>query len=191
MAFNSQQQAALAIIPKFSSSLSIIGSLLIIYEILFLDRRKLLRVYHRMLLVMSIYDVLESSFNFQSSWPIPKGTEGVAFAVGNTEWCEAQGFFLQFGLVIPVLNMCLSIYYLLVIKYSWSEDQIRTYAEPCFHIGSLSIALLTSSLGLAFDLFNNSNLWCWYAPYPLDCKDTLRYGDEANCIRGDNAWLYR
>ena len=93
----------LAIIPKFSSFASIVGSVCIIREILVVDRSKLNRVYDRLLLVMSFYDVIESCFNFQSSWPIPKGTEGVAFASGNTQWCEAQGFILQFGLVIPIL----------------------------------------------------------------------------------------
>ena len=191
MAFSEQEQVALAILPKISSMASLIGSLLILYEILVLDRRKLGRVYHRILLAMSLYDVVESSFNFQSSWPIPRGTKGVAFARGNTEWCEAQGFFLQFGIVIPILNMCLSIYYLLVIKYSWTEEDIRIYAEPWFHVVSLSVALVTAGMGLAYDLFNNSNLWCWYAPFPSDCLDSFRYGDEANCIRGDNAWIYR
>jgi hypothetical protein len=97
MGFNEKQQVAVAIIPKFSSFMSILGSSCIINEILFRDRRKLQRVYHRILLTMSLYDVLESSFNFQSSWPIPRGTEGVAFAVGNQQWCTAQGFILQFG----------------------------------------------------------------------------------------------
>jgi len=172
----------------------LLGSCCIINEILFLDRRKLRRVYHRMLLVISIYDVIESIFNFQSSWPIPADTPNIAFNVGKSPsngWCEAQGFVLQAGLALVILNMCLAVYYLLVIRFSWSEVQIRKRAEPIFHIVALGCALATASLGIKHDLYNNSNLWCWYAPYPADCKDSFTYGDEANCIRGDNAWLYR
>lgn len=38
---------------------------------------------------------------------------------------------------------------------------------------------------------SNANLWCWLAPLPLGCLDSWRYGDEGDCIRGDNAWIYR
>lgn len=34
-------------------------------------------------------------------------------------------------------------------------------------------------------------MWCWIAPFPSDCLDSWRYGDEGNCERGDNAWIYR
>jgi hypothetical protein len=38
---------------------------------------KIQHPYHRLFLAISIYDVLESMMNFASTWPIPKGTEGV------------------------------------------------------------------------------------------------------------------
>jgi len=101
MHFTRNQQVTIAIIPKFSALASILGSLSIIHEILVLDRRKLNRVYHRLLLVMSVYDVIESSWNFQSSWRIPEGTENVAFALGNTAWCTAQGFVFSLAWRFP------------------------------------------------------------------------------------------
>lgn len=154
MAWSERQQAVIAIVPKFSASLSIIGSSCIIVECLFVDRRKLERVYHRILLAMSIIDVIESSWNFCSTWPIPRGTRGVAFAAGNVTTCTAQGFILEFGLAIPMLNMCLSIYYLLVIKYSWSEDKIRKRAEPWFHGVSLCVALAFALAGIPMKLYS-------------------------------------
>jgi hypothetical protein len=190
--FSYTQQVTLAIMPKISSFASLCGSSAILMECLYYDRRKLQRVYHRLLCVMSVYDIIESSFNFMSSWPIPRGSPNVAFAVGTQQTCTLQGFVLQFGLAIPMLNLCLGFYYLLVIRYSWTESQIRTRAEPFFHVFALVIPLATCFISLYLDLFNNSNLWCWIAPLPMDCKDSYRYGAaEATCVRGDNAWIYR
>lgn len=152
--WSNRQQAIIAIVPKFSASLSIMGSSCIIAECLWRDQRKLGRVYHRLLLTMSIYDVIESAWNFCSTWPIPRGTEGVAFAAGNVTTCTIQGFILEFGLAIPILNMCLSIYYLLVIKYSWSENKIRKRAEPWFHGVSLSVALSFAIAGIPMKLYS-------------------------------------
>lgn len=191
MPWTQSQQVTLALIPKFSAVLSLMGSMAIVWECLYLDRLKLNRVYHRLLFVMSLCDILESCWNFTSTWPIPKGTPNIAFAAGNTMTCEFQGFVLQFGLATPILNMCLSIYYLLVIKFSWTEEMIKRRAEPWFHTAAFSIALGTCFACVAMDQFNNSNLWCWISPFPLGCKDSFRYGDDADCIRGDNAWIYR
>jgi hypothetical protein len=192
MPFSYTQQVILAITPKISAFASLCGSSAILMECLYYDRRKLQRVYHRLLCVMSLYDVIESTFNFMSSWPIPRGSPNVAFAVGTQQSCTLQGFVLQFGLAIPILNLCLGCYYLLVIRYSWTESQISTRAEPYFHASALLITLGTCFASLYLDLFNNSNLWCWIAPLPMDCEDSYTYGVEAgNCVRGDNAWIYR
>ena len=68
-------------VPKVSSLFSLFGSTWIPCEVLF-DRnapspkRKL--PYHRLLLGMSVYyDILESVWNFASTWAIPEGTKGV------------------------------------------------------------------------------------------------------------------
>ena len=46
---------------------------------------------------MSVYDILESVWNFASTWPIPAGTPDVYGAVGTTQTCAAQGFLLDAG----------------------------------------------------------------------------------------------
>jgi len=52
-------------------------------------------------------------------------------------------------------------------------------------------AFFTAVYSASTGLLNNANLWCWIAPLPQGCKDSYRYGDEANCVRGDNWWIYR
>jgi hypothetical protein len=64
------------------------------------------------------------------------------------------------------------------------------------------LAMGTALTAVGLDLFNNANLWCWIAPYPLNCMESFRLEDtnddeEAElenpnpCLRGDNAFIYR
>lgn len=102
--FSYAQKVSLAIIPKITSALSIIGSCLIIYHIS--RKRKTQRdaqreVYHRILFALSTCDLLGSIGYFASTWSIPKDDPQslVVFNVGNTLSCNVQGFTLQFGTV--------------------------------------------------------------------------------------------
>ena len=192
MAWNKTQQVVLAILPKISSVLSLFGSAWIAIEVLTeTDIPKRKHPYHRLLFAMSVYDILESLWNFTSTWPIPKGTENVFGASGNTATCSAQGFFLTLSVAVPIYNALLSLYYLLVINYNFKDTQLRRWVEPSMHAIAFIWAFGTATSSAAMGLLNNANLWCWIAPYPSDCLDSLRYPDEANCIRGDNAWAYR
>ena len=69
------QQLALAMAPKCSSLFSIIGSGLIVMEVL-KDPKKQKLTYHRILLGMSLFDILISSAWFLSTWPVPIETDG-------------------------------------------------------------------------------------------------------------------
>ena len=180
------KQVALAIVPKCSATLSIIGSTYILQYIL---RRPAKRrtVFSRLMVGLSTSDVVASVCFFLSTWPVPAGTEGAYGAVGTTETCTAQGFFGQAAyLCTPLFNGVLAFYYLLVIRYQWREDQLKRI-EPYLLAGPPLIAVGVALAGLPLDLYNYANFICWLAPLPWGCKDTARYGeDEANCIRGDN-----
>ena len=141
---------------------------------------------------MSVYDILESVWNFMSTWPIPRDTEGVWDPRGTTQTCTAQGFFLTLSVAVPIYNAFLSLYYMLVINYSYSDRVLRRRVEPAMHVTAFVWAFGTALVSAWMGLINNANLWCWIAPYPSGCKDSRRYGsDQANCERGDNAWIYR
>lgn len=108
MVWSKSQQIALAIMPKIASVLSMSGSSWIIIEV-WSDKNKLMNVYHRLLMVMAIYEIMEGVGNFASTWPIPAGTPNIFGASGTTGTCAAQGFFLQLTLATPIYNSCLSI----------------------------------------------------------------------------------
>eukprot|EP00980_Cylindrotheca_fusiformis_P024075 scaffold11510_cov41-Cylindrotheca_fusiformis.AAC.1 len=75
MSFSESQQRVLASLPKISSVFSLFGSLWIIIEVT-TEKQKRQVPYHRLLFAMSVYDALESVWNFGSTWPIPEGSPG-------------------------------------------------------------------------------------------------------------------
>lgn len=195
MSWTRQQRMILAILPKISSVFSLFGSIWIIIEVA-TEGRKIHNPYHRLLLAMSVYDTLESFWNFGSTWPIVEGSPDIIWAVGNVATCEAQGFFLTLSVAVPIYNAMLSIYYILVINYRYTNTMLKKRVEPIMHFVAFFWSFGTASYSLATGLFNNANLWCWIAPLPLDCKDTITYGtvedgNDKPCIRGDNVWVYR
>lgn len=128
---------------------------------------------------------------FASTWPIPKDTEGIIFAVGNEKTCIAQGFLIQTGIIAPYYNLCLAIYYMLVVKYKVPEEILRHNFEPAAHLFCIGAAFLPATAGVFLDLYNQANIWCWIASYPQGCVNSLNNNGETTCIRGDNAWMYR
>jgi hypothetical protein len=89
-------------------------------------------------------------------------------------------------------NFCLALYYMLVVKYNVTEETLRHKFEPVVHVLCVIGGLAPAVAGVSLDLYNFANLWCWIAPYPEDCLDSYTYGaKESDCIRGDNAWIYR
>ena len=211
------QSIALAVLPKISSLCSLFGSTWIVIEVLthqvantttstnthaatthslrYRPKRK--HPYHRMLLAMSIYDILESVWNFTSTWPMSATDDPIPaiWSVGNTYTCSTQGFFLTLSVAVPIYNALLGVFYMLVIKYQYTDITLSKYVEPTMHCIAGIWAFGTAITSGIMKLYNNANLWCWIAPYPSNCLDTIRYGSGSEntnpCIRGDNAWLYR
>ncbi|KAL7532544.1 hypothetical protein ACHAWF_004175 [Thalassiosira exigua] len=179
----------LSIWPHFTGMLSMIGSSLIIYEVL-RDPGKRKKVYHRLLLAMSLCDLNTSFWYFLSTWPIPKGTAKVYQPSGTMASCTAQGFFIQFGISTPLYNTVLAMYYLFIIRFGWKEKRVKA-AEKYFHALPLLWAAGTSLAALGLGMLNNANLWCWIAPLPLTCVGSHRNDGVNDCERGNNAWIFR
>jgi len=179
------RQRTLALLPKFTGSLSLMGSAFIFQDVV-LHRKPIHRVYHRLVLGLSCADMLASVVNILSTWPIPEGSEGVYLASGTTQTCTAQGFFNELGnLATPLYNASLCVYYVLVIRQSWVEDHIRSKAEPFMHAIPVTISLTIAILGLPFKLYNNSGWLCWIAAYPVGCQA------DGTCTRGEHADIFR
>jgi len=126
---------------------SILGSSLIIYMVFSDRKKKLVRPYHRIMLMMSIFDVLQSTSMVISVAAFPYDS-GILGAKGNNHTCIAQGFFLILGCAVPLYNSCLNIYYVLTIRYNVSSERFLKL-EPILHMISilapLSIAIICAT----------------------------------------------
>jgi hypothetical protein len=103
---SSTKSKVIAIAPKFTALLSIFGSLGIVIKVLMNETRRK-KPMHRIMLGMSICDILCSIWYFASTWPIPGNTIDIFFGDTETDtifWaagdsngisCSISGFFNQ------------------------------------------------------------------------------------------------
>ena len=158
MALSTAQQAALALTPKFSGTLSLLSSLWILLDVV-ADKSKRNKLYHRILLGFSLADIMVSPFYAASTWPIPR-SDDVLWSVGNKATCDIQGFFIQAGTAAFVYNASLTVYFVLVIRYGMVEAKLKRYEALFLGIPWL-FGLGTATASLVLDQYANSVLWCW------------------------------
>ena len=192
--FNGQttrgQQVFLALTPKITGFLSLLGSCYIIHDCLVRTPRERRHTYHRLLVGLSVADIIMTSGLFLSTWPMPADTQNVAFAVGNVHTCAAVGFLETAGTIAVLYNASLSVYYVLRIKAGWTPSQIKR-VEPYIHGVPIVFGFSTMIAGISLKLFN-AGLWdCWIYPHPHGCLESWRNNGTTDCVRGDNASLYQ
>jgi len=158
------------IIMASTSFISILGSCAIIYMIL-RGSKKLRLLHNRILVCMSIVDVLYSSALSFSTSPIPRGSRCTFGNIGNAQTCAAQGFFVTLGGSVPLYNAALSIHYMARICYKANEETIAKKFEVFMHATALIIPFGAGILGLVFNLFQSRLVFCWIA-------DECRFSEE-------------
>jgi hypothetical protein len=177
-----------AIVPKFAAALSLFGSFMLLYE-LYLDWRQgnardgaIVRI----LVSLSVSDIIFSLAWFLTTWPSPSDLTYIR----NQATCTFQGFILQLGYgSSPLFNVTLALFFLLRIRYRWTDSHLRRL-EPWVQASIWTFALAAAIYPIPLGLYNNGYYVCWIESYPMDCLDSYRYGDEATCTRGDNAWIH-
>mmetsp|Transcript_19034 Transcript_19034/g.38453 ORF Transcript_19034/g.38453 Transcript_19034/m.38453 type:complete len:517 (-) Transcript_19034:1632-3182(-) len=173
--YTDKQKELLIRIPWFSGPISVLASTTIVFMILWDRKLKLRFLYQRLLLAMSIMDVMGSGS--MSLGGILTGTVGT---------CEWQGFMLQFPVSVALYNLSLCVYYHLLICNEWKPATIKRYrVEICMHAVALLYPLGFGFVALAFDSFNpmlSIPAWCSFSETPYDCN---KY-DDVDCVRGNN-----
>mmetsp|Transcript_16053 Transcript_16053/g.46084 ORF Transcript_16053/g.46084 Transcript_16053/m.46084 type:complete len:490 (-) Transcript_16053:1226-2695(-) len=181
------QRRWLAITPKLTASISFFSTVFIIWDVL-RSKTKRDHTYHQFIVALSVCDLLIALGTFLSTWPIPSTEQGVWGASGTQQTCTAQGFVLQFTITAPLYNGSLSLYYVLMITFNWSERRLKRM-RLWVHVSILAFGIGTSVAGLFLTLYNSANLWCWIASSPSGCVETVASpaGQDTTCVRGDNA----
>lgn len=176
----------MAILPMISGPLSILGSSLVLYNILRDRKKKLNKTYHRIHLGFSSFDIISSFAYTLSTLPSPRNNQGSWGAIGNSNTCTVQGFFIQSGFCVVYYNSMLLFYYFIIIRYKASDSKFVKYVEPTIHMIILLMALVPSLIGAFFGLFNNVGNICALGAYPKDCE----FNDNVPCERGEHAYLF-
>jgi hypothetical protein len=183
--FTDAQQKALAVVPKFTSFLSLLAQLWIIAEVSHSEKKRR-SVYHRLLAALSLAGLFRATGLFLSTWPMPAEQPFVFGNVGSLASCNFQGFLIQFGLSAPLYVAMISVYYWLAIRHGWSERRIRRF-ERYMHIIPWVCGVATAVTGLVLDLYNPGGFYCWIAPFPDGCdRDS-----DIPCERGEHGNTYR
>lgn len=202
--FPETEQIILAITPKCTSFLSIIGSSYIIFHCIRFQKKSDYQqrgfdtaVYNRLLFALSTCDLMSSFSFFMSTWALPRSYDDLnmpIYNIGSTHTCKMQGFTLQFGFLGVVLyNTCLSVHFLLFIREKVTNRDgqnltmmihKRRATEIIFHSISLIIPMFTAAYSVQKDYINPTYSFCWISEYPDGC-----IGDE--CIRGEKSQILR
>uniref|UniRef100_A0A7S4SJ62 G-protein coupled receptors family 1 profile domain-containing protein n=2 Tax=Ditylum brightwellii TaxID=49249 RepID=A0A7S4SJ62_9STRA len=187
---NARNELIVEIISRTGGLISTLGSSLIVEDILKkVYKGKQTDPYQRIMLGLSLCDILISTFLFAlGTWMVPKET-GWLWAVGNTASCSAQGFFWAFGGAGELFyQMAISLNILLLIVFGWKQETFRKKVEKPLHIIIIALALTMAVIPLAFQTYNPHCGNC----YPEVMYDACTNKKEGNlCIvRGNETVNY-
>jgi hypothetical protein len=144
------------IVPTISGLLSTCCSILIIYAI-YKTPLKLSTTYHRIMSMMSIFDILASVCIAFTTLPMPSD-DIVRFAgpmLGNHLTCQIQGCILSFGLAGGgSLYMCLGWYFVCRMTLMMHSNTITKRIEPLFYLISFGLAIFLPSYYLSKDMIS-------------------------------------
>ena len=163
----------------FSGSLSVAGSAIIMWHAV----HKLHRPYHRILFMLSVTDLICS---------LSLAIMPLAFYRPNLKpsaVCELDGFIvISMGYSSAFYNASLSMYFLLTIKYSYSERKMAQKVEPFLHGVSVMYPLTCAIIGLVLQMYNPSpgSIGCWINAYPKNCE----WDEDIECERGEGAYMF-
>lgn len=167
-----------------SASLSLVGSSIIIY-LTIRHRRKRWEVYHRLLLALSLADVV-FDISILLQFPMVRADTGHPLAVGNTSTCSAVGFTTTFTFsMVNLFFVVLAVYFLMTVRYGKNELQVRRWIEPYGYIFAIGLPLSICISGVSLDAFNPVKVipTCFMRPFPSNCF----YNDTVPCVRGGRA----
>ena len=170
---------------RTSSVLSLLGSSYIAYNLLGPQREKELkkRMFSRLLLGLSISDVVASTAFFLGDWPVPADSlhSNVLYDNRGTQaTCNAQGFFIQVFYYSSIFyTASLSFNFLLCVKYQMKQDELKRRVEPYLHAVAWLIPLVLAIVALVFEMYNPTVFFCYVSTYPM--VSALRMMCERMC----------
>jgi hypothetical protein len=177
----------LALTPKGAAAISIPCSMFVLYEIS-CDMRtnKAINSIQRTIICMTLIDVCTGVSWFLSTWASPRGYGPMS--AGNVTTCNIQGFLLQFGLGAPLYNSALAVYFLLIVRYRWTDRKL-IILEHWVHVFILGFSFVSATVLIPLEFYNYSGAVCWIIGDPIDCDGSSYFTTGVPCNRGRKAWI--
>lgn len=176
--------------PRITGSISILSSALIIHVIMRSSTR-LSSTYHRIMMSMSIHDIIGSVAVALTTLPFPKDDKWVdvynydGMRLGNYATCSAQGFLQFYGFFGSYFYyQFLVVYYVCTVVFAMQPKKINTLVEPFMHIITIAISVWFSLDILLDEGYNPAprvTSWCTMTPLPYSC---LEPSPSPPCERG-------
>lgn len=148
--------------------------------------------YRRLILGLSISDMLQSSALIIGPFISPKGTSLSPWAIGNVATCDAGGVLMLSGaLSAPLYIVALCIYYIYIVKYrrTMTVDNFYRRIERKIHIIIILFVFTVCVCALATKSMNSvrTGSYCQPASVPAGCRNNEEIG---GCDRGKDAAIY-
>ncbi|CAJ1930971.1 unnamed protein product [Cylindrotheca closterium] len=167
------QEQLLAYSPIPSAILSVFGSSVIIYMIFKAKQQRKLTPYLRLLLAMSVYDILYSLVWCVAAFLRPQETSPRTLSFGNKTTCNVLGFVNELSHGTIIYQGMLGVYFLLTARYGLSNSCIARRIEPWMHIISIGYPLV---FAIAEALLNGygeviMGIGCWVVVTTENCQE--------------------
>ena len=167
---NMTQEIIVAAFTMLGALLSLIGSGIIVCLIL---KRKKFKgsTYHRLLLSLSVSDILSSLGWLMAPVFVPSETSPRYLAIGNTTTCTVVGWLIQYGSAVSFSNAALSVFYLATIKFGVRGSAL-IWRERVLIGFSHTFGVLSSTAPIPFKLYNELDIGpgCWLSSFPIGCE---------------------
>ena len=146
--------------------------------------------YERILMALSIMDIIFTITVVAQTVLIPRDTTHRITSFGNAATCTMMGFFWQFTLSNFYFSGLLNYYYLRTIVSGWSEARFAKH-EPYWMAAGLLWYTGTAILGVVMDWYdaNELGVGCWVNNVPRGCGEDP-WDSQEPCISVYIAWLF-
>jgi hypothetical protein len=174
------QQLGIIVASKISSSLSFLSSSYIVHSIITDDKRRK-RTKDRLIMSMSVFDILYSLANFVGTWAFPsENIVSVRGSIGTDLTCDIEGFLMAHsGSSVLMYNMAMAFYFLLVVKFNYTDSKMKRL-EPYFHFICIVYPLIGAILAVVFDAIHPKGLLCLVAMNDENCAP-----EDEQCLNNE------
>ncbi|CAJ1931670.1 unnamed protein product [Cylindrotheca closterium] len=179
------QERLLAVLPIPACILSILGSSIIILIALDSRKRKKWSPYTRLLIGLSVSDIVSSINIALASFLRPTDSpRASAFTIGNATTCYVSGFMTTVTRSAKFYSCMLSFYFLLTARYRLKNSFIARRIEPGMHCISLGYPLVSAIVGAYYNVYADT---VTYMGCFVSCPPET---NEEDCIATTLGWIF-